>query len=238
VKRDILFSYKSAIESFIVLAIAGLYNCVKKKAGVKMNKIVLLTLCLTVFTALSFAAVKIQGDSRSSTALLLIDIQYFYFPGAKQPLSHPEEASLNARKLLTHYRETNQPVIHVRHNAKTGGEIHENVAPLDSEKVITKNFVNSFRETDLLSFLREHEIQHLVICGMMTHMCVEAAVRAAADYGFDVTLVEDACATRALQYGEATVSAEEVHASTLASLSGYYARVTDTETFLNEVNKK
>ncbi len=145
---------------------------------------------------------------------------------------------LNAQKLLTHFRETDQLVIHVRHNSKTGGEIHENVAPLETEKVISKNSVNSFKETDLLDFLKENEIKNLVIGGMMTHMCVEAAVRSASDFGFEVTLIQDACTTRALEFNDFEISAEAVHNSTLASLSGYYAKVTDTITFLENIVKK
>ncbi len=175
-----------------------------------------------------------QNNEGSQTALLLIDIQYFYFPGAKQPLLNPEEASLNAQKLLIHFRNTDQLVIHVRHNSKTGGEIHKNVAPLKNEKVISKKNVNSFKETDLLNYLKENEIKKLVICGMMTHMCVEAAVRAASDYGFEVTLIQDACTTRALEFNGRDISAEAVHNSTLVSLSGYYAKITDTASFLKD----
>ena len=175
-----------------------------------------------------------QNSEGSQTALLLIDIQYFYFPGAKQPLLNPEEASQNAQKLLIHFREKGILVVHVRHNSKTGGEIHENVAPFETEKVISKNSVNSFKDTDLLYYLKEHKIKSLVIGGMMTHMCVEAAVRAAADFGFEVTLIQDACTTRALEFNGIEISAEAVHNSTLASLSGYYTKVTDTKTFLKD----
>ena len=175
-----------------------------------------------------------QNTKKPLTVLLLIDIQYFYFPGAQQPLLNPEEASQNAQKLLTHFRDTDQLVLHVRHNSKTGGEIHKNVAPLETEKVLSKNNVNSFKDTDLLDFLRTNEIKELVICGMMTHMCVEAAVRAASDFGFEVTLIQDACTTRALTFNGIKISAEAVHNSTLASLSGYYAKVIDTKTFLED----
>ncbi len=199
-----------------------------------MKKTVNLVLCLIFFMILSQNNMNAQNNEGSQTALLLIDIQYFYFPGAKQPLLNPEEASLNAQKLLTHFREKDKLVVHVRHNSKTGGEIHENVTPLETEKVISKNSVNSFKETDLLDYLKENEIKKLVICGMMTHMCVEAAVRASSDYGFEVTLIQDACTTRALEFHGSEISAEAVHNSTLASLSGYYAKVTDTKTFLKE----
>jgi nicotinamidase-related amidase len=55
--------------------------------------------------------------------------------------------------------------------------------------------LDHFRETPLLEYLKEREIQRLVIVGMMTHMCVEAAIRAADDLGFDTILIHDACAT-------------------------------------------
>ncbi len=143
-----------------------------------MKKVVILVFCLIFFMTLSQMNINAQNNEGSSTALLLIDIQYFYFPGAQQPLLNPEEASLNAQKLLNHFREKGMLVVHVRHNSKTGGEIHENVTPLETEKVISKNSVNSFKNTDLLDYLKEHEIKSLVIGGMMTHLCVEAAVRA------------------------------------------------------------
>ena len=129
-------------------------------------------------------------------------------------------------------------VLHVRHNSKTGGEIHKNVAPLKTEKVLSKNNVNSFKDTALLEFLGTNEIKKLVICGMMTHMCVEAAVRAASDFDFEVTLIQDACTTRALRFNGKEIPAEAVHNSTLASLSGYYAIVTDTKTFLEDIIKQ
>jgi len=203
-----------------------------------MKKAVNLVLCLIILMTLSQTNMNAKKNDGSQTALLLIDIQYFYFPGAKQPLLNPEEASLNAQKLLTHFRDTGKLIIHVRHNSKTGGEIHENVTPLETEKVISKNSVNSFKDTDLLDYLKENEIKKLVICGMMIHMCVEAAVRAASDFGFEVTLIQDACTTRTLKYGDKEIPAEAVHASTLASLSGYYAKVTDTESFLSDFIKK
>ena len=199
-----------------------------------MNKAVNLGLCLLFLITIFQTNMNAKKNEGSQTALLLIDIQYFYFPGARQPLLNPEEASLNAQKLLTHFRDTGQLVIHVRHNSKTGGEIHENVAPLKTEKVISKNSVNSFRDTDLLDFLKTNEVKKLVICGMMTHMCVEAAVRAASDYGFEVTLIQDACTTRTLEFNGIEIPAEAVHNSTLASLFGTYAKVTDTETFLED----
>lgn len=126
-------------------------------------------------------------------------------------------------------------VIHVKHDFAPGGGIHKAVAPLDGEKVIIKNEVNAFINTDLEAFLRNHERRELVIAGMQTHMCVEAAVRAAKDLGFVCTVISDACATRDLSIDGKTVSAEDVHLSTLATLNRTYARVMSLEEFLKVI---
>ena len=68
---------------------------------------------------------------------------------------------------------------------------------------------------------------------MQTHMCVEALTRAAADYGYKCTIIQDACATRTLKFNDKTVCAEDVHFSTLAALKSY-AEIIDTESFLKK----
>ncbi|UCE43372.1 MAG: cysteine hydrolase [Candidatus Aminicenantes bacterium] len=181
-----------------------------------------------------FSLYGYAGENKEDTALLLIDIQDFYFLGGRSELVDPEAASLNAKKLLQKFREKKKLVVHVRHITDTGGEIHKNVYPIEGEKVVSKNHVNCFKDTDLLEYLREHKIKKLVICGMMTHMCVEAAVRAAHDYDFETILIHDACATRALTYGDREIGAADVHMSTLSSLNRYYSRVLDTEIFLKD----
>jgi nicotinamidase-related amidase len=147
-------------------------------------------------------------------------------------LREPEAAADQAARLLASYRRDGGLVIHVRHETTQQGDIHPTVAPSAGELVITKRFANAFRETDLLQILRDRRIERLVICGMQTHMCVEAAARAAADLGFQVLVVGDACATRDLSYGGRTVSAADVQASTLAALQRTYAEVMTTDEFL------
>ena len=201
-----------------------------------MKKAFIMILCV-FFVSLPVLNISSAAKKKTPiTVLLLIDIQNFYFPGGKLPLMNPEDASLNAKRLLTRFREKNLLVIHIRHNTQFGAEIHKNVKPLGLEKVISKNDINSFKDTELLNYLKEHGVKRLVICGMMTHMCVEAAVRAAHDYGFDCIVVHEACTTRSLKFKDKEIPAEAVHCSTLASLSDYYAKVIDTKTFLKELN--
>jgi len=149
-------------------------------------------------------------------------------------LVEPEKASLNAQKVLELFREKDLPVIHVRHNFEPGGDIHEYVKPLENEIVISKNYANSFRETELLNHLQELEIKQVVVIGMQTHMCLEATTRAAADFGYKCIVVEDACATKDLKYRDKIIKAEDVHYSTLNTLSGSYAKVMNLEKFIEE----
>ena len=90
---------------------------------------------------------------------------------------------------------------------------------------MVKHAVNAFLGTGLQALLKERDIKTLVIAGMQTHMCVEAAVRAGADLGYDIVLVEDACATRDLTLHGRTVPAASIQAAVLAALNGSYARL-------------
>jgi nicotinamidase-related amidase len=190
-------------------------------------KNIILAITILVLTVISASA------QPSHKALLIIDIQDFYFPGGKSALVEPEKAAANAALLLDKFRKEKMTVIHVRHISEPGGKINDIVKPLPSEKVVSKNAVNCFVGTDLLDFLKTNKIDTLVICGMQTHMCVEAATRAASDYGFKCILIHDACATKDLKFGEKTIKSEDVHYSTLSTLKNY-ATVISTVEYLNQ----
>jgi nicotinamidase-related amidase len=171
-----------------------------------------------------------------SQALVLIDLQNDYFPGGRMELVGADAAAGQAAGLLETFRERAQPVVHIQHIAKRAGatfflpgtegaEIHSAVRPSAGERVIVKHFPSAFRETDLQTVLRELGISQVVFAGMMTHMCVDTTVRAAADLGFACTLAHDACATRALQFGGSQVSAEDVQLAYVAALNGAFATV-------------
>lgn len=166
-----------------------------------------------------------------NTALILIDIQEFYFDAEKMPLEGNIEATETALRILEKFRESNMLVIHVRH--KGGGDIHELVKPINEEIVIEKSQVNAFRETELLSILKENKIVNIVLLGMQTQMCLEAATRAAVDFGFSSTVIHDACATRDLEFNGHITPAKDVHFSTLNTLKSY-AKVLSAEEFLNK----
>ena len=168
--------------------------------------------------------------------LILVDIQYDYFPGGAMELVGIRQAVLKAKELLSLFRDNNWPTYHIKHisiqkNATfflpdtPGVEIYDDIRPLADERVISKHYPNSFRETGLLEELKKDRIKQLIICGAMSHMCIDATTRAAFDLGFNCVVIQDACATRDLEFGGTTISAELVHGSFMAALGSVYANV-------------
>ena len=100
-----------------------------------------------------------------------------------------------------------------------------------------KHHVNAFRETDLRALLDRHGVEEVVICGAMSHMCVDAGARAASDLGYRCVVVHDACATRDQEFEGVVVPAAQVQAAFMAALKFGYAKLISTEEYL-AVNAK
>ena len=175
-------------------------------------------------------------------ALLLVDIQNDYFPGGKMELVGMKAAAAQAQALLAEFRRRQWPTYHIQHVSRRKGApfflpdtpgvaIHEVIAPRPGETVIEKHFPNSFRETGLQERLAAAQVEELVICGAMSHMCIDATTRAAVDLGFSGVVIHDACATRDLTFGEAVIPARQVHGAFMAALASFYARVVSAEDF-------
>lgn len=178
-----------------------------------------------------------------TTGLLLVDLQNDYFPGGAFPLVEPEAAVRAASRVLEAQRGAAAPVIHIGHvwdapdatfmrPGTEGIETHDAVRPRDGEPFVRKAFPNSFRETDLHERLQSLGVDSLVVVGMMSSMCVDATVRAAADLGYDVTVVHDACAAPDLTFGESTVPGAQVHAAIMAALASMIATVVSADEFV------
>lgn len=177
-------------------------------------------------------------------ALLLIDIQNDYFPGGDMELSGIEQASSKAAELLDRFREQNLPLIHVQHifpddsfpffRPNTEGiEIHSSVKPEKNETVIVKQNVNSFQGTDLKEKLDALNVDELVICGAMSHMCIEGTARAAADFNYKCQVIHDACATRDQEFAGQTIPAADVHGTAMSTLGFAYANVVSLDEWKN-----
>ncbi|MBP2617573.1 cysteine hydrolase family protein [Chryseobacterium jejuense] len=205
-----------------------------------------LALCLVLLSLVSTNAQ--QKRKMESTALLIIDVQNDYFPRGKMTLEGAEQAAKNTQQVLGYFRKNNLPVIHIRHISTnegatfflpgtSGAEIYSLVSPLTNEKVIEKHFPNSFRETELLSYLQSKNIKNLIITGMMTDVCIESTTRASFDFGFNNTIIGDATATRDRELNGKVVKAAEVQRPFLAGISALgnlYAHIVNTNDFLKE----
>ena len=166
--------------------------------------------------------------------LVIVDIQNDYFPGGAHPLVGATEAGAAAASVLAAFRRSGDPVVHVQHiwdapdapfmrPGTPGVEINPVVAPVPGEPVVTKSAPNAFVGTELATFLDRDST--IVVLGMMTSMCVDSTVRAAADAGYTVELVHDACAAPDLEFGGTSVPGAAVHAAFIAALGEGFARV-------------
>jgi nicotinamidase-related amidase len=180
------------------------------------------------------------------TGLILVDIQNDYFEGGRMQLVGMEAASAKANKLLAFFRDSRRPTFHIQHLAAgeaatfflpdtKGAQIHDSVKPQSDDLVIQKHYPNSFRETPLLNALKNAGVERVVICGAMSHMCIDATTRAAADLGFECTVIHDGCATRNLEFDGKKVLADDVHASFMAALGAAYAKVINCEEFISKI---
>jgi nicotinamidase-related amidase len=175
--------------------------------------------------------------------LVIIDVQNDYFPGGAMELSGMAEAAENCRKLLQKFRAARAAVVHVQHCSvqpgahffipeTQGNAIHASVRPTASEAVIAKTYPNAFRGTWLADALCRCGVAELVVCGAMTHTCIDSTVRAAFDLGYVCTVASDACATRDLEWDGTVLTAAEVQAAFLAALQTPFAKVCTTKDLL------
>jgi len=175
-------------------------------------------------------------------ALLIIDMQ--------RAIDHPSWGTRNnppaehrLQALLQHWREQAYPVIHIRHDSREEGSYYRpgqpwhafkaGFSPLDDETVFAKQVNNAFIGTELDDWLRERDIDTLVVGGVITNNSVEATVRMAGNLGFSVFLAADGCYT----FDKTDLSgrhwgAEDVHQLSLANLDGEYCTVSDSDSLL------
>ncbi|MBQ9609417.1 MAG: cysteine hydrolase [Lachnospiraceae bacterium] len=167
--------------------------------------------------------------------LVIIDVQNDYFPGGTNELYNPLKAEKKIKQLIDESRKIGRKIVYIQHinppddyfflEGTFGAQISERIKPEDEDKVIIKHYPNSFLETELDEYLKSIGAEELIVCGMMTHMCVDTTVRAAMDYGYRVKLVADACATMDLTINGEIVPADMVQKAFIASLDGVFAEI-------------
>ena len=169
-------------------------------------------------------------------ALIIVDVQNDYFAGGKNELVGAKEATKKVKCLIDAFRAKNEPVIYVKHinnelgatffiAGTYGSKVSDLITPESKDLIVEKHYPNSFLGTSLQKHLLDMKIKKLVICGMMTHMCIDTTVRAAKGLGYEITLVEDACATKNLVWNGEIIPADEVQKIYMSSLNGSFANV-------------
>ena len=184
-------------------------------------------------------------DIPLNAVLIIIDVQ--------KAIDHPSwgrrnnhQAEANMARLLSTWRETQRPIVHVRHLStepnstyrpgQEGCDFKEVVLPQTGEKICDKRVQCAFIGTDLEQWLRHNGYQTLVVTGVITNNSVEATVRVAGNLGFDTYVVSDATATfDKIDLNQELHPAEQVHALSLANMHQEYAIVVDTETLLQDL---
>lgn len=180
----------------------------------------------------------------SKRAIVVVDIQNEYFPSGKMPLVGIVDAVANAARVIEAARSRGDEVIYVRHETpspkalvfapgSTGVEINSAVQPLKGEPIILKHYPNAFRGTELKQMLDMKGIKDVVIIGAMSHMCIDATSRAAADLGYNAIIIHDACATTNLEFKGVTIPAVQVHGAFMAGLAFAYGKVMTTSEYLS-----
>ncbi len=169
-------------------------------------------------------------------ALVLIDFQQGFRDPRWGERNNPQAETI-ALRLLADWRAKGWPVFHVQHLSAEGGVFRGDAAafldgfgPAGTEALIQKSVNSAFIDTDLVAQLRGAAIKDLTISGLTTPHCVSTTVRMAANLGFDVDLVEDACAAFTSNAdmswkGTGIVPAQVVHDMALAHLHGEFCTI-------------
>lgn len=181
------------------------------------------------------------------TALLIIDMQIGMQSDALPARNNPD-AEHHVAALLAAWRSAGQPVVHVRHIARSprsvfapgqiGAAFQAPFTPLPDEHVVEKNVPDAFIQSALERWLQVRDIRQLVIAGVSTNHSVESTARTAGNLGFATTVVADATFAFAQpDYAGTMRSADDVHAMSLANIAREYASVRSTAEVLADLPK-
>ena len=167
-------------------------------------------------------------------ALLVIDVQNEYFTG-KIPVTHPAGSLKNILQIMDFARSRDIPVVVVQHSAPPDGivfakgsegwNLHPEIACRHHDHLVEKTLPGSFTGTDLEKWLKDRQIDTVVITGYMTQMCCDTTARQAFHLGISVEFISDATGTLSIANAAGSVTAEELHRAILVTQAMRFSKV-------------
>lgn len=178
-------------------------------------------------------------------ALLVIDVQNEYFSG-KLPVSYPAGSLDQILEAMNAATAHEIPIVMIQHTATAENaatfrkgspewELHPQIAARPYQKYIEKTLPGSFTGTDLEAWLKENNLDTLVIAGYMTQMCCDTTARQAVHLGYKVEFLADATGTLAIKNSAGEVTAQELHRAILVTQQMRFSKVLDTADWVKEL---
>lgn len=177
-------------------------------------------------------------------ALLVIDmLRYFAHQDGRSFLPASAAIISNIKLLINAWRQGGGPVVFTRHCHKGADDlgmlgkfftdyikrdeldslIIDDLLPEQGESVFEKITYDAFIGTNLLPFLKDRQVEQVLITGVLTHMCCETTARSAFCRGFEVYVSADGTAS----------STESLHLSSLIGMASCVAVVHKTDEILS-----
>ncbi len=134
----------------------------------------------------------------------------------------PDAQDQHVKRRLSWLRPPDAPAPYRCPRGSEGYEVVPELAPLPTELVLDKNATSAFSASPLDLYLRNLGVENLVVTGTSTNHCVDNTARDAADRGYNVILVADACAD----------GSPAAHCATLETFARHFGAVRTTDEVL------
>jgi nicotinamidase-related amidase len=177
---------------------------------------------------------------KKSTALIIIDVQNGMYSDPDNPVFQGEKLIRVIKRLLEKARMKNIPIIFIQHNGEKGSplekysygwQIRSEITPFNSDILIQKTTPNSFKDTKLDEILKESNINHLIICGLQSELCIDTTCRQASALGYKITLVKDGHST----FNSDILPAEKIIAHHNNLLQDWFVNIKYSKEILHEM---
>lgn len=129
--------------------------------------------------------------------LMVVDVQNALI---KEHPYNEDRVIENIKKLILAARSNTKEVIYVRHNddndpdftmGTEGWQIYKDIEPEKDEKIFEKQYNSAFHKTELRAYLKEKEVDAIILVGLQTEYCIDATCKSAFDYGYKVIIPEE-----------------------------------------------